>query len=210
MVYLWRDILMIARGLMRLFAGRIDEGARLAGLVVIASIPVIAVGFTVKHFLGDTIRTPLVIGWAFIGFGILLYVCDRLGLTIKRIPHMTAGAAFLIGIAQAFAIIPGASRAGTTITMARMLGFERRDAARFSMLLSIPAILGAAALAGRDLYSTGNIALGYDSALAAGVAFVTALIAISAMMRWLQRASYWPFVAYRILLGGFLLYWVYA
>ena len=78
------------------------------------------------------------------------------------------------------------------------------------MLLSVPAILGAATLAGLDLYSTGNIALRYDAAFVATIAFVTALIAINVMMRWLMRSSYWPFVAYRILLGGFLLYWVYV
>ena len=208
-VYLWRDLWQILRGLLRLLAGRIDDGARLAWLVIIASIPVIIIGFTVKLLLGDAMRTPLVIGWAFIGFGILLYLSDRLGLTIKRIPHMTAGAAFLIGIAQAFAIIPGASRAGTTITMARMLGFERQDAARFSMLLSIPAIAGAGVLLGRDVLQSGDTVLQANVILAAALAFVTALIAIVAMMFWLRRQSYTPFVLYRIALGIVIL-WIAA
>jgi undecaprenyl-diphosphatase len=206
MAYLWRDIWQIACGLFRLAAGRIDEGARLAWMVVIASIPVIIVGFSVKMFVGDAMRTPLVIGWAFIGFGILLYLSDRMGLTIKRIPHMTAGAALLIGIAQSFAIIPGASRAGTTITMARMLGFERRDAARFSMLLSIPAIAGAGVLLGKDVLESGDTVLQANVILAAVFAFFTALIAIVAMMYWLRRQSYTPFVLYRIVLGIVILY----
>ena len=206
MTYLWRDIWQIACGLFRLPTGRIDEGARLAWMVVIASIPVIIVGFSVKMFLGDAMRTPLVIGLAFIGFGILLYLSDRLGLTIKRIPHMTAGAAFLIGIAQSFAIIPGASRAGTTITMARMLGFERRDAARFSMLLSIPAIAGAGVLLGKDVLESGDSVLQANVILAAVFAFFTALVAIVAMMYWLRRQNYTPFVLYRIVLGVIILY----
>ena len=209
LLYLWRDIWLIFRGLVRLFSGRVDEGARLAGLVVIASIPVIIVGFAVKHYLGDSLRTPLVIGWAFIGFGILLYLSDRLGLTIKRIPHMTVGAAFMIGIAQAFAIIPGASRAGTTITMARMLGFERRDAARFSMLLSIPAVAGAGLLLGKDVLESGDTVLQANVILAAGLAFISAFLAIVAMMFWLRRQSYTPFVLYRIVLGIIIL-WVAA
>ena len=208
-VYLWRDIWQITCGLCRLPTGRIDDGARLAWLVIVASMPVIIVGLLVKTFLGDTMRTPLIIGWAFIGFGILLYVSDRVGLTIKRIPHMTVGAAFLIGIAQAFAIIPGASRAGTTITMARMLGFERRDAARFSMLISIPAILGAGVLLGKDVLESGDTVLQANVILAAAFAFVTALVAIVAMMYWLRRQSYTPFVFYRIVLGIIIL-WVAA
>jgi len=209
MVYLWRDLWLITRGLFRLSAGRIDDGARLAWLVIIASIPVIIVGLSVKMVIGDAMRTPLVIGWAFIGFGVLLYLSDRLGLTIKRIPHMTAGGAFLIGIAQAFAIIPGASRSGTTITMARMLGFERRDAARFSMLISIPAIAGAGVLLGKDVLESGDTVLQANVILAAVLAFVTALIAIAAMMFWLRRQSYTPFVLYRVVFGIVIL-WIAA
>ena len=208
-VYLWRDLWLIIRGLFRLPTGRIDEGARLAWLIMIASIPVILVGLTVKTFLGDTLRTPLLIGWAFIGFGVLLYLGDRLGLTIKRIPHMTVGAALIIGIAQSFAIIPGASRAGTTITMARMLGFERQDAARFSMLISIPAIAGAGVLLGRDVLQGGDTILQLNVILAAAFSFVTALIAIAAMMFWLRRQNYTPFVIYRIGLGIAIL-WIAA
>ena len=205
-VYLWREILMMLRGLGRLVTGRIDEGARLAFLVVVASVPVILAGFLVKLYAGDALRTPAVIGWAFIGFGILLYIGDRLGLKIRRIPHMTAGAALWIGIAQAFALIPGASRAGTTISMARLLGFERADAARFSMLLSIPAIIGAGVLLGREVVESGDPVLQANVLLAAALAFVAALVAIVAMMYWLQRQSYTPFVVYRIIVGAAILW----
>lgn len=206
-VYLWREVWMILRGMTRLLAGRFDEGARLAGLVVIASIPVVIAGFLVKQYAGDALRTPAVIGWSFIGFGILLYLGDRFGLTILRIPHMTVGAAFCIGVAQIFALIPGASRAGTTITMARLLGFERREAARFSMLLSIPAIAGAGALLGKDVMASGDAILQANVVLAAGLAFAAALVAIAAMMWWLQRQSYMPFVFYRIALGVAILWY---
>ena len=207
LVYLWRENLMMLRGLARLVTGRVDEGARLAWLVIIASVPVVIAGFLVKQYAGDALRTPEVIGWAFIGFGVLLYLGDRLGLTILRIPHMTAGAALWIGVAQAFALIPGASRAGTTITMARLLGFERRDAARFSMLLSIPAIAGAGVLLGRDVLESGDAVLQTDVLLAAALAFAAALVAIAVMMYWLQRQSYTPFVVYRVALGAAILWY---
>jgi len=206
MVYLWREIWMIIRGLLRLVSGRMDEGARLAWLVLVATIPVVVAGLLVKVYVGNTLRTPLVIGWSFIVFDIVLYFADRMGLTIKRIPHMTVGAALLVGIAQVFALIPGASRAGTTITMARMLGFERQDAARFSMLLSIPAIVGAGVLLGKDVMESGDSVLQANVVLAAALAFVAALFAIAAMMFWLRRQSFTPFVFYRIVIGILVLW----
>ena len=205
-LYLWRDVWAILQGLVRLAVGRIDDGARLAGLVLIASLPVIAAGFAVNAWLGDTLRTPAVIGWSFIGFGLLLYAGDRLGLTILKIGHMKAGGALMIGLAQMLALIPGASRAGVTITMARILGYERPDAARFSMLLSIPAIAGAGTLAVLELIETGNARLQADAVLAAGLSLVAALIAIVAMMGWLRRASFTPFVWYRLAVGALILW----
>jgi len=205
-LYLWRDIWAILQGLLRLVTGRVDDGARLAGLVFIASLPVIAAGFAVKLWIGDALRTPAVIGWSFIGFGLLLYACDRLGLTILKIEHMRIGGALMIGFAQVLALIPGASRSGVTITMARMLGYERPDAARFSMLLSIPAIAGAGTLAILDLIKSGDAALQTSAVFAALLSLVAALIAIVLMMGWLRRASFTPFVYYRILVGALILW----
>ncbi len=204
--YLWREVWMMLCGLVKLATGRVDEGAKLAGLVVIASIPVVIAGLAVKAYFGEGLRTPLVIGWAFIVGGVLLYLGDRYGLRIKRMTHVTVSNALLIGLAQALAVIPGSSRAGTTITMARLLGFERRDAARFSMLLSILAIAGAGLLQGMDVVQSGDDAFQADVLIAAGLAFITALLAIVVMMGWLQRQSFTPFVLYRIVLGIVILW----
>jgi undecaprenyl-diphosphatase len=130
-------------------------------------------------------------------------------MTIRRLEHMSYAAALFIGLAQVLALIPGASRSGVTMTAARMIGFERADAARFSLLLSIPAILGAATLAGLNIHQTGDLELGFDAAIAAGIAFLAALISISVMMAWLRHAGFMPFVIYRLLLGGALLVWIY-
>jgi len=96
------------------------------------------------------------------------------------------------------------------MSAARILGYDRRDAARFSMLLSIPTIIAAGALAGIDLYGSGDADLQVDAVIAAGLAFVTAFIAIALMMKWLRRASFTPFVVYRIVIGGGLLTFAYA
>lgn len=208
--YFQADIWRLVAGSARLLTGRMTPDGRLALLVVAATLPIVAAGYLLGSYGATLVRNMELIAWTTIGFGLLLGVVDRISMTLRRTEHLTYGSAMFVGFAQVLALLPGTSRAGITITAARFLGMERREAARFSMLLSIPAILGAATLAGLDLYSTGNIALGYDSALAAGISFATALLAINVMMRWLERASYWPFVAYRILLGGFLLYWVYV
>lgn len=209
MLYLWRDIWMMLRDVLRLAAGRVESGAKLAGYLIVASIPVAAAGFFVKLHAGDMLRSAEIIGWAFLGFGIVLYLCDRFGLTVRRMEHIRLGGAVLVGIAQAFAVIPGTSRAGACITAGRLLGLERREAARFSMLLSIPAIMGAGLLQGIDLFKSDNIALQGDAITAAMMAFVTALLAIVLMMGWLRQASFTPFVIYRIIVGAAILIWVY-
>ena len=88
-----------------------------------------------------------------------------------------------------------------------IVGFERPEAARISLLLSIPAILGAGSLTRFDLYESGDIRLGLDALIAAGASCVVALLAIALLIRWLRRAGFMPFVIYRILLGAAMLYW---
>jgi undecaprenyl-diphosphatase len=95
------------------------------------------------------------------------------------------------------------------MTAARLLGVERRDAARFSMLLSIPVIIGAGTLKGIELYHAEDAQLTSDAFTAAGFAFLFALLAIALLMQWLKRASFTPFVVYRILLGAALVYVAY-
>jgi undecaprenyl-diphosphatase len=87
---------------------------------------------------------------------------------------------------------------------------ERAEAARFSMLLSIPTIIGAGTLKGVEVWRAGDIALGYDAAIAIGLSFVAGIASIAVLMRWLQTSSFVPFVIYRIVLGILLLWWVYG
>ena len=110
---------------------------------------------------------------------------------------------------QAVSLVPGTSRAGITMTAARFLGVERQDAARFSLLLSIPTIIGAGVLKGFELSKSGNKMLFYDVITVTGLSFLFALVAISLLMVWLRRANFTPFVIYRVLLGGVLLSIVY-
>ncbi len=209
-LYFRRDLWEIALGLGRLTRGREDPGARLAGLLILGTLPAVIAGFLVNRYYPGGIRGLEVIAWTTLGFGVLLYVADRLGMTVRRIEHLTFGDTLIIGLAQALALVPGTSRSGITMTAARFLGFERKEAARFSMLLSIPVIIGAGSLKGLELYRTGDMPLTGDAFIAAGIAFVAALLAITAMMAWLRRANFTPFVVYRVVLGVFLVVAVYG
>ena len=209
MAYLWRDIWTMLKGLCKPGNVRRNPGLKLMAHLIIATVPVVIVGGLVFTHVGDMLRSAVVVGWATIGFGVLLYIADRFTVTINRVEHMTWGRALIIGIAQVFALIPGASRAGTTITMARWLGFERTDAARFSMLMSIPAILAAGGAATLKLIEDDAQHVLADAIVAGAMAFVAAFIAVVLMMSWLRTASFTPFVIYRLFLGVAILVWAY-
>lgn len=210
MIYLWRDIWDILVGLARVAKGRSAPGARLLAYIVVATIPVLIAGYVVQYHLGGPSRSVEVIAWAMLGFGFLLYLFDKIGLTVRRVEHMNVSSALVIGLSQVLALIPGTSRAGVTMTAARMMGFERQDAARFSMLMSIPTIMGAGLLASMELADSADAQLRGDAIIAGGFSFFAALAAISLMMGWLRRATFTPFVIYRILFGIGLLVWLYA
>jgi len=209
-VYFRRESWGMLRGAAALAAGRRSPEARLFAFVILASLPVGAAGYVLEEYLHLQLRSVALIGWATLGFGILLWVADRWFLTIRRIEHMDWRAALIIGLFQTLALVPGTSRSGITMTAARLLGFERPEAARFSLLMSIPVILAAGTLAGIDLAREGSVRLTFEAALAALLAFIAALLAIAAMMGWLRRATFAPFVAYRIVLGAALLAAVYG
>jgi undecaprenyl-diphosphatase len=210
LIYFWRDLWSMLGGLWSLLRGRANPGARLFGLLVLATIPVVVVGGLISYLDADeALRSVQVIGWTTLGFGFVLYAADRFFMTIRRLDQMRAGGAIAIGLAQVLALVPGTSRSGITMTAARILGFERRDAARFSMLMSIPAIAAAGALKGLELYQSGDAQMTGDAVVVAILSFGIAIVAIALLMAWLRRASFTPFVVYRIGLGVGLLVWVY-
>lgn len=205
LVYFWRDIVAIILGLL---GGKRRErrAGRLLGLYLLASLPpVIVAGGLLAYFAPDFFRSPLIVAYTMVVFGVILWIADRVGMTVRRVEHMNLSSALIIGLAQVLALIPGTSRSGITITAARFLGFERAAAARFSMLMSIPVIVAAGAVAARDLMQAGEPIITGDAGLAAALAFVTALVTIAVLMQLLKRMSFLPFVVYRLFLGVVLL-----
>ena len=130
--------------------------------------------------------------WAMIGFAIVLWIADRVGMRVKRLEHMTLGQALVVGLAQPLAFIPGTSRSGITMVAARLMGYEREEAARFSFLLSIPAILAAGFYEGLKLAEGGAGEALSGAGLALLFSAATGLAAIAFLMRWLRRSSFAP------------------
>ena len=210
--YLWRDSWAMLVGLWRFGRTRRgNPGIRLIGLLILGTIPVVVGAYALNRATAGTgLQSPQIIAWATLGFGVLLFAIDRTCLTVRRMEHLGAGSAIVIGLFQVLALLPGTSRAGITMTAGRLLGYERPDAARFSLLLSIPTIAAGAVLLGLDAQRAGELHFGLAVILAAIVAFIAALAAIAAMMSWLRHGSFTPFAIYRVLLGIFLLLWLYT
>jgi undecaprenyl-diphosphatase len=210
LVYFWREAAFISVGLFDTMRGRRHDGARLAGYIAIATIPVVVAGLFGRDYIESSLRGLEIVGWTTIGFAILLFLADRFGMKILRVEHMNLPNALTIGLAQVLALIPGTSRAGITIAAARALGYDRAEAARFSLLLSIPTIAGAGLLIAMEVIEAGDPVLTNDAILAAMLSFVTALGAIALLLRWLRFSGFGPFVVYRLVLGGLILAWVYG
>ena len=209
-LYFRQAIWAVIKGLFQLLLGRSSDGARLGIHLFIAAVPVIGAGAALVLLdLTDALQSPAVIAWTMLVFGILLWFADRVGMTVRRIEHMTGGSALIIGVAQILALIPGTSRAGITMTAARLMGYERTEASRFSILLALPVILAAGGWDAFSIYRGGNWQLGIDAILAAVVAFAVAYGAIVFLMKWLETATFTPFVIYRVIVGGALLIWIY-
>ena len=174
-------------------------------MLIIATIPVIIAGFLVSLFEPDMLRLVQTVAISNIIFAIFLWHSDKTSPSEHTLSEMGLKQALFIGLAQMLALIPGASRSGVTMTMARYLGFERLSAARFSLLLSIPVIIAAGCLQVVTLIRQEDIVVGAAALYVAVFSCIIALGAIHGMMKWLGRANFNLFVYYRFALGLVLL-----
>lgn len=213
-LYFRNDVGRMALSFLKLISFNKDydkSDRHLMWTIILSTIPIVIFGAAASALgLTDAWRTIEIIGWTSIIFGILLYLVDTKCDIKLDLSKICFGHAMIIGFAQVLAIIPGTSRSGITMTAARAIGFSRTDAARFSMLMSIPTILAAAILQIKDLMETGNNTVSSDLLLGAGLSFIAALIAIAGLLKWLERSSMTPFVVYRVILGIGLLAFVYS
>ncbi len=216
LIYFARDIAGMAAGLVRdLVSGREDgnrerfgQESRLAFAVVLGTVPVVIIGYFFRHVIeGVFTKSLIVIMTSLVVLAVLLWIAEKAASHRRTIGAVNWRDALIIGCAQACALIPGASRSGTTITAGLFLGFTREAAARFSFLLSIPAVLASGLYelykiygmvqTGADVFQLGAVNL----AVATLVSGVSGYAAIAWLLRYLMRHTTLVFVWYRILLG---------
>lgn len=207
--YFRRDIMIILRDGLSSLAQRKKVGdSNLFWAVGLGTIPVGLAGLLFKDLVETSLRSPLVIAATTIIFGLLLWWADVQGRRVRNEHTIGWRDVLVIGVAQAIALIPGTSRSGITMTAGLMMGLTRAAAARFSFLLSIPVIVLAGGLNALELIQA---AQPVDwMALGLGVLFsaVSAYLCIVLFLRMLERIGMLPFMIYRLILGGLLL-WIY-
>lgn len=207
MIYFRKDVAAAVKGKIALAQGRITPGGRLVLLIAAATPPVLlAGGMLYFSGLADALRSPALIAWMMILFAIPLWAADHFGRNGVTTQTLDLRSAVLIGLAQALALLPGASRSGVTMTAARAVGMDRAEAARFSMLMSIP-VIGAFGLIGViELARGADLGASLTEGLImAGLSFAAAYVAIAVLMRFVERIGFLPFVIYRVALGVLIL-----
>lgn len=206
-VILYNLRLLMAMGISLLtFGSRYRDLFPLTIIAIIASIPLVIIGYLFSRYdiVELYLRHMMVIGCASIFFGILLAFADRVPGR-RQLTTLTLYDAVAIGLAQPLALIPGTSRSGICITIARMTGLNRTASVQFAMILSIPAILGASVKSASDMAMEGSVTMMDPALKAAGLSFIVALISITLMMRLIERIGMMPFVIYRVALGLLLI-----
>lgn len=201
LAYFWRDVVLYLRAWFRSIASRSirTTDQRLAWALVIGTIPGALGGALFEEVVTNDLGQPWLIAVMLVGFGVLLYVVDRVAARRRSIEDVGARDGLLLGVAQAAALQPGVSRSGVTITAARAMGLDRPSAARFSFLLSLPIIAGAGVLKGIDLVRTG-LPAGMAGPFAWGMlaSAVSGFLVISFLLAYLRRRDFALFLWYRI------------
>jgi undecaprenyl-diphosphatase len=204
--YFFRDwVQIVAQGFGLRYGSdeELERNRALLWLLAIGSIPVGVAGLLFNKQAESTWRNPVVMGSMLLIVGLLMALAERAGRKVRDMAGVNLVDASVIGISQALAVVPGTSRSGITITTGLFRHINREAAARFSFLLSTPAIAAAAAKALHDLLKHGGFEPGMEAAFVLGIAVstVTGFIVIAWFLRFLRRRGLWFFVFYRIVFG---------
>ncbi len=183
-----------------------SQDSRLGWLIIIGTIPVVIVGLAFEDFIeGMYTKNLYVIAGGLIGLAILLAVAEKVAKFKKNMNEITIKDSLIIGIAQVLALIPGSSRSGTTITAGLFVGLKRDVAARFSFLLSIPAVLGSGVFQLFDAIKYLDSAMVLNLIVATIFSAISGYLAIDFLIKFLKKHSTYLFVYYRIAIGLFIL-----
>ena len=187
------------------------NGAKLGWLIIVGTLPVVIVGLVFKKQIEGTFTKNLfVIGVSVIVWAVFLLLAEMFGVRRRGMNDLRWSDAFIVGIAQCFSLIPGSSRSGTTITGALVNGLTRETAARFSFLLSIPAIAGSGLLEMKALLKVGGLqGIGMTNLIVATIiSAIVGYLSIAFLLSFLRRNSTLVFIVYRLLIGVAILFLV--
>jgi undecaprenyl-diphosphatase len=202
LLYFWSDLWKIALTWLRSLRDRSLRGeleARMGWYLIIATVPIVLFGVAFKDQIETGARDLRLVGTMLIVFGVILYVADKAGRENRELDQLNTTDGVSIGLAQSLALIPGVSRSGATITAGLFRGFTREAAARFSFLLSVPAVVLSGVYELKDAGS-GSYGLG-ATVVATVLAFVVGYAAIAWFLRFLVNHTVLVFVVYRVALG---------
>jgi undecaprenyl-diphosphatase len=210
LVYFWRDIWHIVGAVLRGLAQRKPFAtfeARLGWLVALATVPAVIAGVFIKGYLEQLYQMYLLISIVLMLGGVLMLIAERFGRRTRDLKQLTWLDALIVGVWQIFAMIPGFSRSSVTISGGMLRHFTRAEAARFSFLMSIPALLGAGVVALKDLFDTPGLLASLAAPLVVGflAAALTGYLSIRWLLGYLKTRSLNIFVVYRFVFGGFCL-----
>jgi undecaprenyl-diphosphatase len=209
-LYFWGDLIRIARAWLASLRDpgrRAELDARMGWYLIWGTVPIVIFGFAFSHQIETGARSLYLIGTTLIVLGLLLLVAEKVSSRDRPVESITRRDAIVIGFAQALALIPGVSRSGATITAGLFLGLDRVAAARFSFLLSIPAVVLSGIYELRDVVAgsaEGGVGVA-PTAVATLLAFVSGYISIAFLLRFLTTHTTAVFVAYRVALGAVVL-----
>jgi undecaprenyl-diphosphatase len=207
LVYFRDDLWRIARAFLRSLrdpAARSDHDARIGWYIVVGTIPIAVLGLAFKNPIEHQFRTLELVGGALIVFSFVMLAAERYSRRERDLAHLTARDGLIIGCAQALALVPGVSRSGATISAGLFLDFDRTAAARYSFLLSVPAVVLSGLFELRHLGDGGGAPAG-ATAVATLLAFVVGYASIAFLLRYLTRHSIGVFAGYRMALGAVVL-----
>jgi len=204
LVYFWREVVKLIGAWARSLARRTlaDPEAKLAWLLLVSTIPAGILGVALESFIEDRLGKPWIIAITMIVFALVMYAIDHVAKLDRDLDALTWTDSILIGVAQAFALCPGVSRSGITMMTGLALRLDRESAARYSFLLSIPVIGGAAAFKAAEIAKNG-LPSGTAMPFAVGIlsAAVSGFAAIWFVLAYLKRNNFNLFVIYRIVVG---------
>ena len=183
-----------------------NQQSRMGWLIIIGTVPIAILGVAFQSQIEQDVRQLWVIAITLIVFGIFLGVADRFGKKTRTIEDLNLKSGLAFGFGQAMALVPGVSRSGGSITVGLLLGFTREAAARYSFLMAIPAVLAAGGYQFAKSFGDLPSDLFMATSLATVVSFVSGYVVIAWLLKYLERGSYMPFVAWRIFVGLALIF----